>query len=211
MNGTVDPEVASGMAKLTRRSKPVRVLRRVAALARICAQLEAMKATKAAELPLIGRLREKLLGSATPGLDAQIQVMEQAKAELENDFIEGELTPLTEMEVWQVRAYFTKLNLILGNGMLRGGTEPEQLAADQAGKDTMKLLGDQAWILKWVGYSLKVRNSKDEFELYWPDAEVPVDVEPDVLTGLFNKYHEAFTPTPAELKKSAAPMTPKRP
>ena len=207
---TLDPEVAGGMAKLTRRSKPVKVLRRVAALIRVRTQLEGLRSAKGAELPLISRLRDKLLGSATPDLDGQIRVMEAAVAELEADFIEGELTPLTEMEVWQAKAYCTKLHLILAGGMLRGGTEPEQVAADKAGKDTVNLIGTQAWMMKWVGYSLKRKDEKGQLTLYWPDAEVPMDVEAVVLADLFNAYHEAFTPTPAELKKSVAPTTPRR-
>ncbi len=206
-----DSETASAMEKLTRRSRPVRVLRRVSALASAKAQLESLCQVAAGDATLPRGLRKLLkLGHRKPSsFEPQIKVLEQAVAILENDWIDGELTPLTETEVWSVRAHFTKMGLYLNKQLVQGGEGADRKLADESARKAIDLIGNQFWISKWIAFSLKRKRLDGELTAYWPDNECPADVEPGTIAQLYGWYTEAFTLTEAELGKSAAPTASK--
>ena len=203
----LDSEAAAGMEKLMRRSKPVRVLRRISALSKARATLDTMKQVSGEGRGILARFRAMLPGvQDEQPLEKQLAQAQALVDLLENDWIEGELTPLTEAEAWGVRAHFTHLSLFLKRQLTQEGNTPEKVAANKAADETVEILGNQAWMAKWVGYSLKRKEGRS-LEPYWPDAIIPADLDPMVIAQLFGIYHAAFTPTEDELKKSAAPTT----
>jgi hypothetical protein len=209
----LDPEGAAGMEKLMRRGKPVRVLRRISALSRARATLDTMKQVSNEGRGILARFKAILPGvKQDQPYEKQVVQAQALVDQLENDWIEGVLTPLTEAEAWAVRAHYTHLSLYLTRQLTQEGNTPEKVAANAAATETVDILGNQAWMAKWVGYSLK-RTPEDgrrtATEPYWPEAIIPADLDPMVIGQLFSIYHEAFTPTEAELKKSAAPTTPR--
>ncbi len=106
-----------------------------------------------------------------------------------------------------MRANFVHIELFLKSQLQKEGKTEEIKEANKAADKTLDLIGNQVWMSKWVGYALRERNSKDQFEPYWPEYLTPPDLEPSVIAQLYFEYHNAFTPSEAELKKSSAPTT----
>lgn len=202
----IDPEIASGMQKLTRKSWPVTMHARPHFLSKAKRDLEALLKARKGE-----GMIEGLLAKLKPPkmIEARIRQAEEIVKRLEADVIVGELFPLSETEVWSVRAHFTHLGIYLHKQLMQGGETEEKKVANKAAQQTIEIIGTQAWMSKWIGYSFKRLNSLDQVEgPYWPEAVIPAEVEPQVISELFTLYHQAFTPTESELKKSVAPMSP---
>lgn len=193
----LDPEVVSAMQKLTRKSFPVKLHLRPQTLARARADLDALVQAKAGS-----GLKEKVKALLMPAhqLEAQIKRAQELVAILDADQIDGTLSPLSEQEVWAVRAHFTHISLYLKRQLLQPGESTEKKAANKAADDAIDIIANQVWMSKWVGFSLR----RNDGALYWPNAETPPDLEPEVLAKLFNMYGEAFKPTESELKKYVA-------
>ena len=208
-NEKIDPLTASAMQKITRRSYPVRVLRRVHALATAKADLDALKQAVAGTSGFLAPLLEKMGRGGATALKERIKQQKRLVSELEADWIEGELTPLSEAEVWGVRAHYTHMEIFLRKQMRQEETTPEKKAANEAAEQAANIIGTQVWMSKWIGYSLK-RKTAQGLEPYWTNNEVPAEVEAKTIAQLFNLYHAAFTLTDDELKKSVAPKTPIR-
>ena len=199
------PDLALGMVKLTRKLWPVEVNKYPTRLAQVMASLDAVQGARdARDESLLERLAVKLkLGTPTPSLDQQVKLLQEKADVFKAQVIKADLVPLTESEVYLVRAQYTSLMLFLKKKMLTPALSEDAAAAVNQAIDVQC---NMAWQHKWVGLALRVTGTD---KAYYPEG-LPDDIEPNAVGELYVAYHGAFTLTEEELKKSFALTTPKR-
>ena len=197
-------EVAGAMAKLSRESVPVKILRSPFQLAQAKAELERMQEAKGARMEnsLLAFFRDFFSQPSTADvpIETQIQVLDMRIADLEKDKIEGVLAPLTEAQVWDVRVEFGAIMATLKKRESQFEGE-----ARTAYKHELDKVGTKIWISKWVELALR---QADKVDHAWVPLLAPGEaagLEPSTLDYLFALYHESFTLTEQELGKSAVP------
>lgn len=193
-------EVAPGFRKLTRESVPVKILRNPFQLTQVRADLERMrKAIEAKAFDSVLAFFRKRSTYDAP-IETQIKALEMREAELAKSEIEAVLTPLTEAETWEARVEFGAIY----NTLLKKA-ESYQGAAKEAFKDEVEKTSRNIWVAKWIEIALKKPQQVDGKWVRYAAPGEGLGIDPPTLDWLFNFYHDSFTLTADELKKSVAP------
>lgn len=194
------PDAAKAFKKLTRESAPVKVLRAPFQLAQCIAELDRFEKAKGVKTENFVKRFLSRRSTADLPIDVQIQALKIRKQALENDYVEGVVTPLTEAETWEVKCEW---------GAIRATLLERELELTGPAKDAYHKEVEKAstgiWVQKWVGIALKKKDKEKDRWVRWAKPGDFENVEPVALDLIFNIYHENFSLTDDELGKLQAP------
>ncbi len=180
----------TGLAKLATKSLPVKILLRKYQLADAKAELAKYEASKKVNLRRFAFFFKK--PSKGP-IEFQVDILKGLIAKLENEWIEGVLTPISEGEHLQARAIFA--------ATLSDISKVLKEFSKEAREETTDLVSRQALVTKWVEYALKKKDKVNgEWVRYWEPGEIS-SIDPRTVQEIFSLYNQMFIITDEEKKK----------
>lgn len=123
--------------------------------------------------------------------------------EMEAEVINGYLTPLTELEMWDCRCVYARTRIFLKNSQAVEELTPE---ARRASDEAIDLISNGALIAKQIECVLKKKEKVAGQWVRYFTADEASKMDPRTLNELWLRYISEFELSSEEIKKSYAPM-----